>query len=203
VFFDIGANYGFFSYLMLSRFPVQVHAFDPSPRNYRQLVTTKSQNQLSGFHPHHLGLSDKEDVLTLHLGIQDQGHSTFVAHPGLEKAEVSQCRVSRFDSWLSARTDLSPLAASPRWIAKIDVEGYELKALRGMEESLRKRLFIGLVVELNAYTLSLAGARPGDISEFLAGCGYINYGDTAAGKKFPLHKAPNGFFVPDDRRNAL
>jgi FkbM family methyltransferase len=197
-FFDIGANYGFFSYLMTSRFPQQAHAFDPSPVNYQQLVRAKSQNGLAGFHPHHLGLSDKEEILPLHLGIQDQGHSTFVSHPGMTNAAVSNCRVVRFDNWISEQHDLSPLPVSPHWIAKIDVEGYELKVLRGMEESLRRRRFIGLVLELNPYTLSLAGTGQNEISAFLASCGYRDYKETHAGQRFPLHRAPNGFFVPED-----
>ena len=196
VFFDIGANYGFFSYLVRSQFPLQVHAFDPNPVNYGQLLTAQSQNGLVDFYPHHLGLSDKEGVLSLHHGVVDQGHSTFLVNPCLGNSPVSDCRVVRFDDWISRQTELFPLPDGPRWIVKIDVEGYELKVLRGMEISLRSRRFLGLVVELNSYTLSLAGTSPGEVCRFLAGCGYKAYQETREGRRWPLHRAPNGFFVP-------
>lgn len=202
-FFDIGANYGFFSYLMQSRFSRQIHAFDPNPVNHQQLLLAKSQNRLTDFHPHLLGLSDTDGVLPLHLGVRDQGHSTFLSHPGLTDSAVSNCRVVCFDKWISDQAELAPLPDCPCWIAKIDVEGYELKVLRGMEESLKRRRFIGLAVELNAYTLSLDNVKLGEVSEFLRHCGYVNFQDTCTGRRFPLRRAPNGFFVPEDQRTSL
>ncbi len=196
VFFDIGANYGFFSYLMRSRFPLQIHAFDPNPENYRQLLTAQSRNRLADFYPYHLGLSDEEGILSLHHGVVDQGHSTFLVNPGLGKTAVSDCCVVRFDDWISRQTELTSWPDDARWIVKIDVEGYELKVLRGMENSLRSRRFIGLVVELNSYTLSLAGTSPEEVCGFLASCGYKAYQETREGRRWPLHRAPNGFFVP-------
>ncbi|MEI6807385.1 MAG: FkbM family methyltransferase [bacterium] len=195
-FFDVGANYGFFSYLILSHFPAQVHAFDPNPVNHSQLTTAKATNGLSNLHPHRLGLSDEDGVRQLHLGDRDQGHSTFLSHPGLAKTAVSESSIVRFDDWVDQQTELTPLPDTPCWIAKIDVEGYELKVLRGMENSLKKRRFLGLAVELNEYTLGLSGTSPKEIHDLMAHCGYKNYKETLAGRRLPLHRAPNDFFVP-------
>lgn len=201
VFFDIGANYGFFSYLLLSRFVLQVHAFDPNPCNHRRLVAAQSRNSMTRLHPHHIGLSNEEGTLPLHLGIEDQGHSSFLVNPALGNTEVSNCSVARFDDWVNGEQQLSPVTGSAGWIAKIDVEGYELKVLQGMQESLRRRRFLGLVVELNPTTLSLAGTCPDEVCGFLRGCGYISYQEFPECRKWPLHRSPNGFFVPADRAN--
>jgi len=175
-------------------------AREPNPINHRQLEAAKSRNGLTKLHLQCFGLSDEETLLTLRHGIRDQGHSTFLANaPGREKADTTECRVVRFDDWIATRDEFLPLPAAPGWIAKIDVEGFEPRVLRGMEDSLRRRRFLGLCVELNASTLSLAGASRDDVRGFLAECGYTALENTPAGRQWPLHRAPNGFFVPEKR----
>ncbi|TFH17224.1 MAG: FkbM family methyltransferase, partial [Lentisphaerales bacterium] len=72
VFFDIGANYGFYSYCMLSQHPdVQVYAFEPNPATYQQLVRAKKINRLQRLSPIQLGLSDKAGSLKLHVSSSD------------------------------------------------------------------------------------------------------------------------------------
>ena len=92
-FFDIGANYGFFAYWMLSRLPaIQVYAFEPNPRAFEMIRRTKIDNALARMHPQGIGLSDSAGNLPLHLGLEDSGHSTFANHPelnGSNRAEDS------------------------------------------------------------------------------------------------------------------
>lgn len=194
-FFDIGSNYGFYSFMILSQSPLEVHAFDPNPHNYMGVRNAKARNNLVSLHPHHLGLSDKNETLVLHHGVIDRGHSTFLVNPGLGNPASSECTVERFDDWLLKQPGLTPPDGTCCWIAKLDVEGFELNVLRGMERNLRAGRFIGLVVEMNAYTLSLAGTSCEEVKTFLAACGYVPYEDTPKGRQWPLHLAPNGFFV--------
>src|SRR5271166_4459124 len=86
-FFDIGANYGFFSYLMLSRFAdLSVHAFEPNPGTFRLLDEIRTSNHLIRLHAHPMGLSDSPGSLFLHPGTSDSGHSTFGEHPDLHSS---------------------------------------------------------------------------------------------------------------------
>ena len=125
-FFDIGSNYGFFSYLMLSKFAgLIVHAFEPNPKTFAILEDAKERNRLTRFHPHWMGLSDVQDTLLLHPGISDSGHSTFGPHPELLNICDTPIPVKPFDHWVTSAGLTSPLPRS--WIAKIDVEGFELE----------------------------------------------------------------------------
>jgi len=170
-FFDIGANYGFFSYFMLSKFrEITVHAFEPNPATFRLTERIKSTNQLSRFHPHPIGFSDSNQTLKLHPGTSDSGHSTFGEHPELCDNSTEEIPVERFDSWRQ-RAGIS-IPDAPAWIAKIDVEGFEPKVLAGMVEALQARAFIGLVVEVNPYTLQFCSSTIEAIYTPLISAGY-------------------------------
>lgn len=195
-FFDIGANYGFYSYQMLASSPHAVYAFDPHPANYQQLLDAKTRNALRNFYPQHMGLSDEEGRLTLFHGDVDRGHTTFLAHAQLQSARQSTSPVMAFDDWVRRHYQGDVPEGEPVWMAKIDVEGYELKVLHGMREALSQRRFLGLAVEINTYTLGLANTRTDEIFTYLARCGYrpTDAGARPGGGSSPQ---PNAFFVPD------
>jgi len=189
VFFDIGSNYGFFSLMLLSRNPhLRVHAFEPNPRTFAHLTRTKTENGLDRLTLWNLGVSDGSGTLSLRCGKADSGHSTFGEHPGLDPNGSVMVDVVPFDDWVS-RQGLA-LPSSPKWVVKIDVEGFELRVLRGMQAALNARAFSGLVVEINPFTLNLTGDKPSEIHDFLVSCGYR----LKAGCTFP--DDGNAFFEP-------
>lgn len=188
-FFDIGANYGFFSYLMLSSSrELLVHAFEPNPLTFQHIEQIKERNELDRFHPHLMGLSNVSDKLFLHLGGEDSGHCTFGEHPGLVERSTAQIAVEPFDLWREAAGVRLP--ETPSWLAKIDVEGFELNVLKGMAESLRLKAFAGLVVEVNPFTLNFNGTAPDEIFSFMDAVGY------RADPRSSSRESANAFFMP-------
>lgn len=195
VFFDIGANYGFYSYWMVSRCPhLFIHAFEPNRKNYDILRSTKKINDLYQLHPYLLGLSNKKESIPLHIAKDDSGHSTFGNHPLLTDSPTTQVQLMPFDVWVDEQNMSRP--DSPSWIAKIDVEGFEPGVLQGMEQSLMSKAFIGLIVEINPYTLKFCNAEPEDIFRVLNKSGY------KIAKQSPIHRenynaeSGNAFFIP-------
>jgi len=190
-FFDIGSNYGFFSYWMLSNFPqLVVYSFEPNPLTFKFVESVKTANRLGNLHPQAMGLSDARESLPLHLAVTDSGHSTFGDHPGLRGAEIAHIPLAPFDQWCAEQGIAIP--ASPQWVAKIDVEGFELRVLKGMAASLRARAFIGLVVEINPFTLEFTGASADQILAFMTAHGYkLMHSLDAFGKG-----NANAFFIP-------
>ena len=57
-------------------------------------------------------------------------------------------------------------------LAKIDIEGFELHAMRGMRDSMEKGLVEAVILEIAPPWLNRQGHRPADIFEFLADTGY-------------------------------
>ena len=195
-FFDIGANYGFFSYWMLSRCPqVQVYAFDPVPANITCMEHVRSRCELeSRFHVMGHALGKVQEVRRLRLGNADSGHSTFGAHPGLNGDSLG-VEILPFDLWRQ-RAGLT-VPDRPEWVAKIDVEGFELNVLQGMEDALRRRAFRALAVEINDYTLGLFGVKSREVFDFLEQCGYVAMGSKDGNGVLP-GSCCNAFFVPSE-----
>jgi FkbM family methyltransferase len=188
-FFDIGANYGFFTFMMASRHPtLDIYAFEPHPVTFRRLDGIRAANPLTRdrVRAFNIGLSDEPALLTLHPGVTDAGHSTFLAHPELHDA-IDHVVVRPFDDW--RRDQGLTLPSRPSWVAKIDVEGFEVSVINGMREALAARAFIGLVVEVLPFTLALGGRCPSDVIDAMALVGYA-----------PMSRArtrtDNVFFIP-------
>lgn len=192
-FFDIGSNYGFFSYYLLTECPhLDIAAFEPNPKTFFQLQEIKRRNHLAKLSLHAIGLSDVKTEKHLFQGNKDSGHSTFFRHPELHQKTPGTIPLRRFDDWLETEQIHPP--SSPEWVAKIDVEGSECGVLRGMESLLGKRVFALVVIELNEFTLGLAGDSVDKVRKLLAVHGYRELDPRQFGYGHP--RTANGFFVP-------
>lgn len=194
-FFDIGSNYGFYSCWVLSACPeIEVFAFEPNPQTFARLEKIRDMNNLTRLHPYNLGFSNEACLLPLHPGQEDSGHSTFGAHPALSKETIATVPVTRFDTWREQNN--LPLPAKAEWLAKVDVEGFELRVLTGMEASLKAKAFKGLIVEVNEFTLRFCRTKPADLFAFLRDCGYASRDRGPADKHFATGEIGNAFFQP-------
>jgi len=197
-FFDIGANFGFYSYYLLSHVPsLAVHAFEPGERYPAQMQETKQRNQLDRFHIHRMGLSDQRGVLELLVDPINSGNSSFAAgHPNRlpgSQPIPQKVPIMTFDDWIEEQSIEKP--GAPSWVAKVDVEGFELKVLKGMRNSLEQGLFKAIAVEVFARTLALAGARPADIFQYMESVDYTAYDEAS---RTPTHPIPD-----DENRNVV
>jgi FkbM family methyltransferase len=171
---------------MLSQSPsLRVHAFEPHPTTCALLQDIKTRNHLTRLTPWNIGLGDVVGQLSLQPGTEDSGWSTFGTNPSFESSRIADIAVQPFSLWAD-QLGLA-LPDHPAWIAKIDVEGFELKVLRGMEAALKQHAFQGICIEINDYTLKLCGTKSEDIFAFLHTCGY---------RQVLPHPCGNAFFIP-------
>jgi FkbM family methyltransferase len=170
-FFDIGANYGFYSLFTLTKFPgILVFAFEPNPSTYEHILQIKKDNGLKQLQIFNMGLGSRATEADLYLGGDDSGHSTFLYHPEFLDHSIEKIKIETFDQW---REDQKlDLPKKPEWMAKIDVEGMELDVLIGMKKALKAKAFKGILVEVLDFTLALANHKPEDIFNFMTSAGY-------------------------------
>jgi FkbM family methyltransferase len=198
LFFDIGANFGYYSYYILQAHPkATVYSFEPNPRLYEQQVQACTLSRVQRrFFPQHLGLSDRAETLTLHISPNDSGHSTFGDHPDVAPVAAAHVAVTRFDDWRE-RAGL-PMPERPSWVAKIDVEGYEPRVLAGMEQALARRAFKALCIEVNSFTLRFCGSSSAELYAMLRGHGYAAYDEAFRPATPQPDELRNIFFLPPE-----
>lgn len=126
VMLDIGANWGHVSLFAASRpgFHGTIHAFEPMPGTYADLVSTVNETRMGGLVKlHQVALANHEGVA--HMAVPDgeqSGLASFTDKGG------SPVQVTRLDLLDLPGPDLM----------KIDVEGHEADMLRGARETIQK-----------------------------------------------------------------
>ncbi|HEY7326384.1 MAG TPA: FkbM family methyltransferase [Gemmataceae bacterium] len=165
VFLDVGANVGIHT-LAIAHHVSQggaVVAFEPHPVNHRLLMHNLEQNHLHHVVAENFGLADSPATLT-GTGRPDGGNWS-LASQGDYRFEV---RLVRLDDYLRDQ----PL---PRLdLMKLDVEGAELRVLRGARRTI-KRFRPSIVFEVCPSWLAKMQTTVTDLFAELVGHGYYIY----------------------------
>lgn len=162
---DIGANLGWYSLLAerQARGAVDVFAFEPDPDNFALLTANLALNGARRVTAVQQALSAEAGTVRLHR-YRDTNlgrHSVLPINDG-ETVEVPAGRLDDF--WASRGLG----DRVPRFI-KIDVEGYELVALRGARAVLERCPL--LLAEYSPTYMRAGGIDPAELVAYLAGLG--------------------------------
>ncbi|WP_461829972.1 FkbM family methyltransferase [Aquifex sp.] len=128
---DIGAHWGGFSILFgkLVGTGGKVYSFEASKRNFKFLKKNICINQLNGIvKPFNLAVGDENKVVKLKIAKTSSGHNSIIRNdlPTEKEEDVNQVKL---DDFLNIpKVDL----------IKIDIEGYEYFALKGMENLIKE-----------------------------------------------------------------
>ncbi len=166
-FFDIGANYGYWSRFVLvdSRTrgvsDVSIVSFEPVPLSYDLLVANMKyvQEANDNIRCEQMAVSEQSGTCFMNPSNSDPG-SAFVSDSG-----SIECNSTSIDAYVEAR-QIKNIS-----LMKIDVEGFEMRVLQGARRTiLRDRPLI--VCEVIASHLERAGSTPEDVFREVAHLGY-------------------------------
>ena len=158
-FVDGGANLGYFT-LHAAALGARIEAFEPDPQNRVRLEANLAANPsdwAGRVHVHPIALSDTAGRATLHhpATTDHLNHGSTSLLPGLAGGGTQTAvETARLDGVLS-RAD----------VVKLDVEGAELAALRGMASLLGGDHAPAVIVEVNHAACKAAGHRPGALHD--------------------------------------
>ena len=168
---DIGANIGYHTLVMAKSDKVkEVHAFEPDPTNYKNLNKNIVLNHL------------ENKVYTINCAVthDDLGRSSLYKcdfNDGMHRIYKSkwcnnddkpiQVNTISIDYYL--RDTIYPIG-----FVKLDIEGSEFGALKGMEQML-KRDHPTIMMEFHPPSIEEAGDKPEDSYNFLMEIGYTRF----------------------------
>jgi FkbM family methyltransferase len=128
VFLDIGANKGLYS-LFMSRYQKEIHAFEPYEPVLKQFRTSVANNGIQNIIIHPVGLGDKHEFLTFEKpGATNMGTGTFAflsADGPHEQLEI-----------ITGDEALRKAGVTEVELIKMDIEGFEQPALKGLKSTL-------------------------------------------------------------------
>jgi FkbM family methyltransferase len=153
---DVGANVGFMAAHMGDRAGPDgtVLAFEPEPRNFGILAWNARHARWRNVVPIHAAIGATSGTARLYLSSRDGGDHRTVAS-GEDRPSVDVERVALDDVARDRRTDVH--------FVKMDIQGAEGEAVRGMARTLRSPALRGLVLELWPEALRRAGEDPAEI----------------------------------------
>ncbi|BAZ32327.1 hypothetical protein NIES4074_48290 [Cylindrospermum sp. NIES-4074] len=136
VIFDIGANIGNYTSLLLDSFPkAQIHAFEPHPKNYSRLTERMFTNNVKS---HNIALGEECGTLTLY----DKADANGSTHASIYKEVISEIYKQEVVTVDVSIDTLDKVAEREgiRYIdfLKIDTEGNELAILKGASRLLEE-----------------------------------------------------------------
>lgn len=155
---DIGANIGYFTLIMAKQAKL-VHAFEPEDRNFQLLKKNLQLNKISNVKLHNVAVAEKNGKTLLHLSETNRG---------MHRIYPSQ--------WCSAGSreietvKIDDIIHEADFI-KMDIEGAELGALKGMTQLLKK-CDVTIIMEFHPPSIIEYGSKPSEIYDLLTSLGY-------------------------------
>jgi FkbM family methyltransferase len=155
---DIGAHIGYFTLLMAKQCK-WVDAFEPEESNFRLLFRNLSINKTSNVMPHKAAITDNDGYTNLYLsGINSGMHRVYHSN---ECTDVLRVATTKIDDIVSKADFI-----------KMDIEGSEWGALKGMKQLLTNSKPT-ILMEFCPQYIREYDADPRDVYNFMRELGYI------------------------------
>ncbi len=167
--FDIGANIGSttLNFAKLVESEGKVFSFEPDPLNYSRVLKNISLNKFSNITLFNHGVGAVKETVFLYNVNENNRGMLRILNQAKEINEFSKStiEVDTIDNIIAEKKISKPD------IIKIDVEGYELKVLKGAEKTLQKYKPI-LFIELDDENLKEQHSSALSLVQYLDGLGY-------------------------------
>jgi len=168
VYWDVGANLGHYAIVMANAVgrKGRVFAFEPEPRVRERLAENLALNGCTNVTVVPRGLSDHGGTATFYVA-SDQAAGTHSLVSQDPDGQLTTIELTTGDAFVG---DGNPLPS----VIKIDIEGAELAALRGMDALLHEPALIAVLCEVHFAILEASGQShaPAQIQRLLQDAGF-------------------------------
>jgi FkbM family methyltransferase len=165
---DIGANIGWYSLVMAKECLLKVLAFEPHPFNFSMLTENIRTNHAGNIHAFPYAISDREGKMKLYeYKSYNMGRHSLIDHGKTRRYyEVDTITIDGFMT-------REGLEKEPVEMFKIDIEGFEMAALRGASATLRRTRYV--FSEFSPGIMKSIGESSVEYVDLMQGLGFSGY----------------------------
>ena len=168
IFFDIGANIGYYSLIAESRNNnADIFAFEPIPQTYERFLKNISLNSTKRINTYNFGFLEKEKDINMYFNDRETTAASLENIRETENARKTLCKFLTLDSFVEQSGNTPDLI-------KIDVEGAELFTLKGATRTLSSTNPT-IFIEILRKWCEKFGHTAMDVFTFLYELGYSSY----------------------------
>lgn len=172
IFFDVGANIGFYTLHACDIIGEtgQIHAFEPSSKTFKRLTENVSLNHLQDkVIVNNIGLSDKTDEIEINL--YANGYDAWNSFANILDKGASEKEIVKVET-LNNYVKNNNIEVSKISLIKIDVEGWEIPVIKGATDILKSSNAPVLIVEFTEENAFKAGFNCYELYDLIIGLGY-------------------------------
>ena len=166
---DIGANIGYYTLIaakLIGKRKGKVYAFEPELSNFNLLIKNIKLNNYKNVIPILKAVSDQNGQIKLFLSESNrEGHRIYNFKEGRRFIKVETITLDNFFKNKEKEID----------VIKMDIEGAEIAALKGMNNILKVNQKLKLFIEFNPFILSKGSFNPIDLPKKILRHGFKIY----------------------------
>lgn len=165
---DIGANIGYYTLLASKKVGAhgRVYAFEPDPTNFSLLRKNVALNGCENVILVNKAVAARSETLKLYLSEVNFGdHRTYASEEARESISIECTSIDDYFRDKDENIDF----------IKMDIQGFECKALSGMQATLKMSKGTRLTAEFWPYGLTRAGDSPEELFRLLQGADFVLY----------------------------
>jgi FkbM family methyltransferase len=180
VVFDVGANIGFYTFLLADAAGPEgsVHAFEPDPVSFGILETRAARHQ--NVFGTRAAVGDRTGTVSLFCSPTNRADNRIHPSHDVQPAETFEVPLMTLDAYCAER-GIEKIDA-----VKMDIQGAEVAALRGFASTLTRLRPAWLLVEFSPEHLRGAGSTPEDFWKILSDLGFKPWGFDKDGRPFRI-----------------
>lgn len=166
VFVDIGSNFGYYT-LLASKLVGKrgkVFSFEPDPYNFSILQRNIKINKCSNVLCVNKAVGEKDEKINFYIDAENLGRHNLI--PNWSKHILTVDKIS-LDNFLPKGSRVN--------IVKIDIEGGEELAIKGMEKIIQKNPSIKLLIEFFPERIKQNNLHPANLKRLISSLGFSIY----------------------------
>lgn len=195
--FDIGANIGYYTVVLAQKASDgALYAFEPVSSTRSQLEDNISLNSLNNVSVYPFCVSNQNTSSVIYISNDSNVGMSSLKEPENFSGKTESVQTISFDTWLETQ-EISSVD-----IIKIDIEGAEVLALEGMQQSLSKFRPV-ILIEVIDEQLKKYGSSVEELYFIISKLSYYAYVPTKTGVLKRLTKNEEGytiFFLPEEKK---